>query len=56
VGEYAPEDEGLQHGLGSENTQDGDLVGDPQADSPGQTGPAARPDPLEHGLESTDLP
>lgn len=56
VGESAPEEEGLRHGLGDENTQDADVVDDPGAESPIQHQPTAQPDPLEHGLESTDLP
>jgi hypothetical protein len=59
LGEAAAEEEGVRFGLGSDNTQDGDVVHDPAADSDIQYQPGAqpvRPDPLEHGLESEDVP
>ncbi len=48
LGESAPEEEGTRFGLGSDNTQEGDVVRAPDTED--------EPDPLEHGLESTDVP
>ncbi len=49
LGESAPEEEGTRFGLGSDNTQEGEVVGERRLDPDGR-------DSLEHGLESEDLP